>query len=82
MQQDERRVQEGLLMTVGELKKLLSVMPDDMKIQLVINSQDGTNFVRLRAVTKWPCIVEFVGDEDMDLADIEKEEKERKRHES
>lgn len=66
-------------MTVGELKKLLSVMPDNEEVRLSILMSGEANYASLRAVTKWPCMVELAGNMDADEADIEEE---RKRHES
>lgn len=68
-------------MTVGELKKLLSVMPDDVEVQLTVFENGEPTPTELRGVTKWPCIVELVGNFDLDEEE-RKELEERKRHES
>ena len=61
-------------MTVGELKKLLSVMPDDEEVRLSIIISDESNYASLRAVTKWPCMVELAGNMDVDMAIAERKE--------
>lgn len=69
-------------MTVGELKKLLSVMPDDEEVQLTVIVWDEPYPASLRAVTKWPCVVELKGDFGLDVEEEKREEEERKRNES